>query len=211
MDPFIPPISGELSGYKFGPLIPLGDLVFARKESVDPVSLSADLIDYIGLENIESNSGRIIGSTLVDPRSIKSRTKVFCKGDVLFSRLRPNLNKIAHVSDIDTGICSGEIYTLTPKASISGLALSFLLRLPFVRAASERLVAGATLPRLDLDKVLGLKIPNIPSAILGRLHQSLQLILPKYNAIRAIADTLYGDMEGDVLDWVEHTENSRCV
>ncbi len=201
-DRYIPSITRESSGNRVGPLIPLGDLVIARKESIDPSSLPAGRVDYIGLENIESNTGRIIGDTRVDPRLIKSRSKVFYKGDILFSKLRPNLNKIAYVSDIETGICSGEIYALTPKSSTAGLALSFLLRLPIVRSESERLVAGAALPRLDLDKILGLKVPSVTSENMGKLHRVLLPITMKYNAIRAISHTLYCDMEGDVLDWI---------
>src|SRR5690554_2433962 len=58
---------------------------------------------YIGLENIESNTGEYIKTG--EKESISS-AGVFNKGQILFPKLRPYLNKV-HLANFD-GICSTE-------------------------------------------------------------------------------------------------------
>jgi len=55
-----------------------------------------DKKDYhcIGLEHIESNTGKLIDFTLSNGEDIKSNKVVFEKGMVLYGKLRPYLNKV---------------------------------------------------------------------------------------------------------------------
>ena len=49
-------------------------------------------LPYVGLEHIESHTGRFIGST--DPIEVKSSTFKFSPQHLLYGRLRPYLNKV---------------------------------------------------------------------------------------------------------------------
>jgi hypothetical protein len=209
-DPFLKSLSNHAEAEFEGQLVALGDLVSARKESIDPHTIKEDTVIYIGLENIESCTGRIIGETTVNPKSIKSRSKVFHKNDILFSKLRPGLNKIAFVNDLTTGICSGEIYVLTPKKNVSGLVLAFTLRLPAVKMEAEKLVAGAALPRLDLEKVLNLRVPLISNAQMTSLNASLSSILAGYQKARELADRMYLTIEQDFSVWLGSNREDDC-
>src|ERR1039458_4819198 len=63
-------------------------------------------LPYIGLENIESNTGKFIGS--YEAQQVKSNTFYFSDKHVLYGRLRPYLNK-ALIPDFE-GHCSTEIF-----------------------------------------------------------------------------------------------------
>ena len=76
------------------------DLVSLRNEVVEQKNYSID----IELENLESNTGRIIGNTSVRTMS----NTLFKAGDILFGKLRPYLNKW-WFSDRE-GVKSGEIW-----------------------------------------------------------------------------------------------------
>ena len=49
-------------------------------------------LPYIGMEDIESNTGRFLGSK--ESRSVKSVTAFFDQTSVLYGKLRPYLNKV---------------------------------------------------------------------------------------------------------------------
>jgi hypothetical protein len=67
---------------------------------------------YLGLEHIESNTGNFITNIEVG-KNILSSKNVFHKGDVLYGKLRPYLNKV--VIATDDGICSTDILVLKTK------------------------------------------------------------------------------------------------
>jgi restriction endonuclease S subunit len=82
----------------------------AGEENIKNELLSSD-DTYIGLENIESNTGKYIPS--LENMSPESVSKVFYKDNVLFGKLRPYLAKV--YSSEFGGICSGEFLVLKPK------------------------------------------------------------------------------------------------
>src|SRR5258707_967230 len=76
-------------------------------------------LPYVGLEHIESNTGRFVGST--ESVSVRSSTFKFSPEHLLYGRLRPYLNKVM-LPDF-MGHCSTEIFPLRPRA---GLLREFL-------------------------------------------------------------------------------------
>ena len=88
------------------PLVRIRDVAEERKQTVNPQSNQFFDYIYVGLENIESNIRTLSMSALKTGSDIKSTAKLFNKGDILYGKLRPNLNKIFLVdSTIPTGIC----------------------------------------------------------------------------------------------------------
>ena len=83
--------------------LPISALVKRVSDTVDPSTINGS-VNYIGLENIESETGRLVGDVFTLGSDIKSLKAVFAKGDVLYGKLRPNLNKVFGASF--DGICS---------------------------------------------------------------------------------------------------------
>lgn len=118
-------------------------------------------VNYIGLENIEQESGRIIGDIVSDFSEIKSTKRTFQKGDILYGKLRPNLNKVAYV-DFD-GICSTDIFVLRPKIKdIDAEFYSILLRQKEFNDMVLNGVSGGQLPRVSKEYFADLPIPKVP-------------------------------------------------
>lgn len=146
------------------PLSSIGDIVKEKRETLDPQSQPKTLLNYLGLENVQSTTGNLIGFAPRFGKEIKSRSKVFRSGDILYGRLRPYLNKVYVADDlVDNGICSGEFFVLKPDADrILPHFLRALLSSSYVHQFVSRLQTGSALPRLQLDDLLSIKVPLPP-------------------------------------------------
>lgn len=146
---------------------PLRVLFDERKETLDPQAFLDHLFNYIGLENVQSATGDLVGFEPRYGKEIRSKTKVFRKGDVLYGRLRPYLNKV-YLADgqVSNGICSGEFYVLMPKTNLvlPHFARAILSSM-YVQQFVANLQTGSALPRLQLDDLMKIEIPLPPLAI----------------------------------------------
>jgi hypothetical protein len=95
---------------------------------------------YIGLENIESNTGRYVPSS---EKETVSSAFAFRKGQVLFPKLRPYLNKVFFATF--DGLCSTEFHVLEGR-SVSSEFLALFLRSQVVVKQTKHLMSGNTLP-----------------------------------------------------------------
>jgi type I restriction enzyme, S subunit len=68
----------------------LGEATTVRKEKEDPRNLPN--LPFIGLEEVEAHTGRIISTQ--NTSALRSAVAIFAKGDILYGRLRPYLNKV---------------------------------------------------------------------------------------------------------------------
>ena len=121
----------------------MGTVTTASTQKGDP--LAEPNTPYIGLEHIERDLGIINGrGTAAEVRSTKS---VFRKGDLLYGKLRPYLNKV-WVAQFD-GMCSTDIlvYPKTDAVENAFLKYRFMTR-DFVSYASEN-SNGVNLPRVN--------------------------------------------------------------
>ena len=108
---------------------------------------------YIGLENIAANEGFYQPTNEVEEFGTAN---VFKRGQVLFPKLRPYLNKV-YQAGFD-GVCSTEFHVLDGK-KVTNEFLAVFLRTGVVVAQTKRLQTGNTLPRLQTKDVEDLLIP----------------------------------------------------
>jgi type I restriction enzyme, S subunit len=131
---------------------PLGELVQPTRVRVAPEA-SPDL-PYIGLENIEAHSMRLLGTTAA--ASMKSAGFMFGPGEVLYGRLRPYLNKVYRASF--PGICSAEFIVLRPGERITGPFLQYVLNSTAFVAFAQSQNAGDR-PRVSFDQLAPFEVP----------------------------------------------------
>lgn len=119
---------------------------------------------YIGLENIESWTGKLIPSSLeetfdeeVENRSIAN---IFDEGDVLFGKLRPYLAKV-YLAKL-SGFCTTELLVMTPRRRIKAKFLLYSLLNKTVVNLVESSTYGAKMPRANWDTIANISLP-IPS------------------------------------------------
>ena len=108
---------------------------------------------YIGLENIDGETGEYV--PIKEKESISSAA-LFKKGDILFPKLRPYLNKV-YRAEFD-GCCSTEFHIFQAH-NIHPDFLTIVLRSNMVLAQTKHLMTGNTLPRLQTTDIDNLIIP----------------------------------------------------
>jgi type I restriction enzyme S subunit len=111
--------------------------------------------DVLGLAAIEAQTGELVAGG----EPAKSG-KEFQKGDVLFSSLRPYLNKVAIAPT--TGVCSSMIHVLRPKGDVSAEYLAVALRSPIVMRQVAYMSGGGSRPVVVETDARGILIP-VPS------------------------------------------------
>ena len=145
-------------------LVRLAEIVRESRETIDPQSESNRQFNYLSLENVASHTGDLVGFSPRFGREIKSRTKVFTEGNILYGRLRPNLNKVFVADEVlREGICSGEFYVLIPdRRKIVPVVLRSILASPFVREHIAKFQSGAALPRVPIGDLMNVLLPLPP-------------------------------------------------
>lgn len=101
-------------------------------------------LPYIGLENIESGSGRYIDTT----SEVEGMANRFCKNNVLFGKLRPYLSKV-YLAEKD-GICSTEFIVYDTKSNNCRFIHKLLLSQAFIEVVNSS-TYGAKMPRANSD------------------------------------------------------------
>lgn len=132
--------------------ITIGEVLQPRREKAQPAAHPE--LPYIGLEHVEAHTTRLLGS--VPSHTMRSQANRFCSGDVLYSRLRPYLNKVWR-ADRD-GLCSSEFIVLPENEFIDATFLCHRLSArDFVQFANS-LNAGDR-PRVDFDQISPFCLP----------------------------------------------------
>jgi restriction endonuclease S subunit len=129
-------------------------------------------LPYVGLENIESNTGNYIETT--DKQSFGTAV-VFKGNQVLFPKLRPYLNKV-YLAEFD-GVCSTEFHVLDSKtADLTNQFLATFLRSRVVVSQTKHLMSGNTLPRLQTEDIENLLIPLPPISLQQEIASHIQSV-----------------------------------
>lgn len=139
-------------------------LKFAAPLRNERMAASSDHADYLGLENIESWTGRIIEAESKSDEATEGEpglANVFKEGDVLFGKLRPYLAKACHVPR--DGVCSTELLVMRPAEAIHPRFLLYSVLTPDFVGAVDASTFGAKMPRASWDFIgsLGIRLPPI--------------------------------------------------
>ena len=124
----------------------LGDACnYGHHETVQPSAMKVGKL-LIDLEDIEKGSGNLIGRKVFDGTNANSSKHFFQRGNILYGKLRPYLNKVI-IADED-GYCSSEILPLDfGEKVLNRYAHFFLLSPDFVQYANQNSY-GTNMPRL---------------------------------------------------------------
>ena len=151
----------------------LGQIIDFSKNISTSASEIPDSAWVLDLEDIEKDSGRILTKKrMIDIKSKSDKHKFF-KGNVLYSKLRPYLNKVVVANE--NGYCTSEIlvFDFTPIYNI--YAQIFLMSPYFVDYAMAG-AYGVKMPRIGSERGNNALMPLPPLA-------EQKLIVERINAI----------------------------
>ncbi|MEZ9273796.1 restriction endonuclease subunit S [Vibrio sp. 10N.286.54.B2] len=160
------------------PTVKLGDIAPSRPLKLAPIENNEE-VWLLNLDMVESQSGRIINKVVGAVDEAGSSTHWFSSEHVLYSKLRPYLNKV--VLPDSHGLATTELVPMLPDPTrLDRRYLAHYLRSEkFVNWVSEQ-VAGAKMPRVSMKIFWDHEIPLPPLAEQKRIAT----ILDKADVIR---------------------------
>jgi type I restriction enzyme S subunit len=158
----------------------LGEIAQPSRTRVSPMDVPT--ARYVGLEHIESQSMKLIGNGFAS--EIRSSAVRFSKGDVLYGKMRPYLNKV-WVAEFD-GLCSAEFLVFQKHDGLNNQFLAFRLNEEdFVTFANGQ--ASGERPRVDFEKLSHFRILLPPVAEQARMVSKLSAAFSKMDKADAAA------------------------
>ena len=151
----------------------LGQIIDFSKNISTSASEIPDSAWVLDLEDIEKDSGRILTKKrMIDIKSKSDKHKFF-KGNVLYSKLRPYLNKVVVANE--NGYCTSEIlvFNFTP---IYNIYAQIFLMSPYFVAYAMAGAYGVKMPRIGSERGNNALMPLPPLA-------EQKLIVERINAI----------------------------
>ena len=141
------------------PLERLGNVCTFERRIIEDATLP-----YIGMEDVESETGRISQSVLDGTNSVGSSSAYYFNSDhILYGRLRPYLNKVAMPAF--TGRCSTELIPIRASRQVLKEYLAIVLRSEKSVSYAMSTYIGARMPRTDLNSFANLEIPLPPLTV----------------------------------------------
>ena len=137
----------------------LGDIAPVSQGSLP----NSDQCWLLNLDVVESNTGKVLEYVYVDHSQIGASTVSFDLGNVLYSKLRPYLNKV--VLPDRAGYATSEMLPLRPNEQvITREYLTYFLRSPHFVEYINGKTSGAKMPRANMADLKAVEI-ECPSLI----------------------------------------------
>jgi len=161
------------------PVVRLGDIAIERIIPITPSQeIEDDVCRFIGLANIRPTTGEYTVTEMLG-HDIKSIVKQFQPGDILFSKLRPELRKCCLISsEEDEGYASSECVVLSIAGHLEKMKsekarscapysllpeyLAIILRSDLALGQLVYQITGIGRPRISRNVVMDLRIPIPP-------------------------------------------------
>ncbi|MBK7039797.1 MAG: restriction endonuclease subunit S [Bacteroidetes bacterium] len=172
---------------------------------------------YVGGENIESGTGRLSNLKTVEEAGIVGPSYIFKPGQIVYSKVRPNLQK-CFFADFE-GICSSDIYPLTVfNENVVPEYFARVLQSKYFSTKTQVFQDRAGMPKVNRDQLatINISLPdkeeqtkiveiiNAQIQILEGLHQMKAKAQKKINQILAdVWGVEFVELKEEVTEEVE--------
>ena len=191
----------------------LGELCnFGSCQNIEPNYLRSD--DWIlDLEDIEKDTGRIINFRTFSENNSQSTKHIFHKGYILYSKLRPYLNKV--VLAPKDGYCTSEILPLDFGISNNAKYMQMVLMSPYFVDYTTKLSYGMKMPRLGTNDGKNACVPLPPLKEQDEIVNKVETLLAKVTTLenqiqdrKSLSDKLIFGIMKENLEGVKY-ENRK--
>ncbi|MCD0458673.1 restriction endonuclease subunit S [Roseiconus lacunae] len=169
---------------------------------------SSETVWNLSLEDIEPTTGRVLARTHCKVSDLGSAKCSFDSRHVLYSKLRPYLNKV--VLPEDDGVGTSELIPMLPDEDrLDRQYLAFYLRSPLFLSFANANTRGANLPRIAMKALWAHEIPA-PTSIdeQRRIVRRIRECLQPLDEIKSISESLVSDYEALKLSVVSRVITS---
>ena len=163
----------------------LGDVCEIKSLLVNPMEEQYKKQLHVGGANIVSSTGELVDLKTAEDEQLTSGKFTFNDNDVLYNKIRPYLMKVARPRFC--GLCSADMYPLTPKESITkGYLYYVLISKDFTDYAIIN-SGRAGMPKVNRQTLFAYKCSIPPIAVQQRIVERLDALsenIRKYEVIQ---------------------------
>ena len=160
----------------------LGDFTeYGKAEKAEPNNIVDDTW-VLELEDIEKDTSKLIQRLTYAERKSKSTKNKFKKGDVLYGKLRPYLNKVL-IAD-DDGVCTTEIVPIQSNEFLHNRFLFYWLKHPVFLDYVTKAGYGLNMPRLGTKDGLAAPVIINPLAEQKEIAARLDDLLAQVDTLK---------------------------
>lgn len=165
----------------------LGELLVRHNEIIHPGDRKDGEATFVGLEHIEPNTGRRLGSLTIDLGRLTGRKPTFRQGQIVYGYLRPYLNKV-WIADFD-GCSSVDQFAFDVRQDLAdtNYIAAFMRSETFLRR-SEVVTTTGQLPRISTDEVAAVPIELPPIIEQRRIAAELTELMAAGDTARGAAE-----------------------
>lgn len=152
---------------------PLGEVLIRHNEVIHPGDRESGEATFVGLEHIEANTGRRIGSQVIDLGNLSGRKPTFKKGQIVYGYLRPYLNKV-WIAEFD-GCSSVDQFAFDVRDDLADVRFiaAFMRSDTFLRRSAIVTTTGQ-LPRIGVDEIAEVPI-ELPATLADQRRLATEL------------------------------------
>jgi len=161
----------------------LGNVVEYGKTSKKDLSNVNGDTWVLELEDIEKDSSKLLNKVVASNRPFKSTKNSFKKGDILYGKLRPYLNKI--IIATDDGVCTTEIIPMNAEPTCCNKYLFFWLKSSTFLGYVSDVSYGVNMPRLGTSDGLKAPLRLAPFAEQKIIAEKLDSLLAQVDSSKA--------------------------
>ncbi len=106
--------------------------------------------------HIESGTGRLLGTETADEQGAESGKYAFESGNVLYSKIRPELAKVCLIDF--PGLCSADMYPIAPRNDVSAGFLAYQMICSGFTESVVLASARVAMPKVNRDELGGIPL-----------------------------------------------------
>ena len=187
------------------PLEKLANIADRKNNRISANDLFTNNYNYIGLSCIDSNIGHISFNNLED---ISGSCALFEGEDIIFSKLRPYLNKVA-ICPPELKRCAGstELVVYRAKKTVNPYYLFFVLKSPLTLNQVIKITSGSTHPRVDPELIDQIIIPIAK----GRQQEEIGAFCKQSLRLLSMANEYVLDAKSNVEALIEEKLDTDAI
>lgn len=170
----------------------LGDTVRITASQVDPRVPEFGRLPHVSSEHIVSGTGKLLPLRGAAEDGMMSGKYLFEPGDVLYSKIRPYLRKVAMVDF--AGLCSADIYPIKVGQEVSAEFLAWRLLADDFSLYAESESRRARMPKLNREQLFAWEFNLPPLAeqqrVVGALKGSMTTVRRAFSAATEAASAI---------------------